>query len=100
MKNALHTSCDACGDILEGRKGTAEMYKDNISIKGSICLTTYDPETHWADYTYALEKAFSGTTMMHFCNAACLTDYLQTRKILRAQYKLEKADMGYGDYKA
>jgi hypothetical protein len=95
MQNGLVVVCDMCGEILEGRKGTAEMHKDNIGIKGMVCLTTYDKETNWTDYTYALDKQHAPTTFLNFCadpKKNCLLDFLIAKKVLRQQYQRDKAE--------
>ncbi len=92
MQNRLHTSCDFCAEILEGKSGTAEMRKEYISVRGSLMLKTYDEDTHHPFYTYAADKQ-NAMTPMHFCaKKSCLVDFLEARKFQREDYLRTKRD--------
>src|ERR1700743_829686 len=69
--------CDMCGDILTGRKGTAEINKRFISISGQVMVDDYDDELGRGPYFRGSPAKFA--TML-FCDAGCLEAYIGMRE--------------------
>lgn len=78
MQNALYVMCDACGKIVQGKQGTADIKEPFISLRGSLCYQEfYDNSYH---YFYGTQKG--DLTFLHFCNGDCVDTYLSAKKEL------------------
>lgn len=89
MQNSLYTACDSCAEVLEGKKGTAQMRKNYLSIKGSVCLYVYNTEIERYDFHYGQPK--DTTESLHFCNGACFDSYMEAKKVIHQSFKSSKS---------
>jgi hypothetical protein len=69
-------TCDACGKVLQGRKGLAEVHETYLSIKGSMTLQRWDDVTHKPDFIYLSESQFEP---MCFCNTMCIKAFAEAK---------------------
>lgn len=96
MQNRIYTACDNCATVLDGLHKAAKVKKSYLTIKGTICLKSYDKQ-NTEHYTYALFKDEAALTYLHFCNGTCLDEYMQGRLILKAKYHSDH-DLPFVDY--
>lgn len=90
MNNGVATVCDACFKPLDGINGTEKVKKQYLSIRGTICLKTYDIN-RIEHYTWGNpNKEEALRTFLHFCNGKCLDDYMAMRVTLKAEYHQNK----------
>jgi len=73
--------CDMCGEILSGKKGTASIEKEYISIRGTLTIQDVDEVTKRKIFTYTSR---SEQDTMTFCNYKCMGAYIDMRKKLNA----------------
>ena len=69
--------CDMCGDVLCGRKGTAEVNKRFISITGQVMVDDYDDELARRTYFHVSPAKFA---VMTFCDTRCFDAYIEMRE--------------------
>lgn len=70
-------ACNQCGDIVQGRVGTALINKDHFYIKGLASYNTYDDQTHRFDITY-LTRGHDNELI--FCSLNCIQSYVEIRQ--------------------
>jgi hypothetical protein len=80
--------CDHCGEILYGRKGTADITKNYIQVLGSSAYEKWDEYAKKYYYRFLFPTAHEP---MAFCDIKCLTLYMQMR-LEQAKNFLEKGD--------
>ena len=69
--------CDACGEILNGKKGNERVLKNCIEIKGQVLSHDVDPESGWREHTFISPTA---TSDLAFCNVDCFDAYITMQK--------------------
>lgn len=78
MQNLLYTACDSCAEILEGKKGTAQIRQSYITLKGSLCLYEWNEEKQSYQFTYSQKK--SDIQRLDFCNFKHMAEYMEARR--------------------
>ena len=68
--------CDHCGEVLWGRKGTADIKKDYIQLQGSMALEKWDLNSAKYCWKFLLPTAHE---QLAFCDLKCFLMYMQTR---------------------
>lgn len=68
--------CDHCGEVLWGRKGTANITKDYLQLQGSSALEKWDEHTGKYQWKFLLPTS---REQLAFCDLKCMTLYMQMR---------------------
>lgn len=79
MAKNINYSCDACGTVLWGRKGTAYIKKSSLQINGQIVQQAVDPNTEYEEVIFLTRTP---NERLSFCDINCLGDYIETEKQL------------------
>lgn len=69
--------CDMCGEVLCGRKGTAEVKKRFLSINGQVLVDDWDDELERRTYFHVSPAKFA---TMIFCGIRCFEAYVEMRE--------------------
>lgn len=73
MARGANTTCDACGEVIFGRKGIAWIETDYLSFKGTFTMQL--PKE--SDYIYVTNNP---TDEHHFCNVTCLSNFITFKR--------------------
>ncbi len=72
-------TCDMCGEVLCGRKGTAEVKRRFLSISGQVTVEDWDFELERRTYFHVSPEKFAS---MMFCDMHCFEAYVDMREDL------------------
>jgi hypothetical protein len=78
-----NSTCDACGEVVFGKKGIAWVEKEHITIKGRMSIQMPADQ----DYLFITKDP---ETEMHFCDLKCLTDYVTFRRATHLKHREER----------
>ena len=92
MYNGLITACDACGKVLRGRVGTAEMHHRFVEVSGTmdICVKNFDTKESKDTFVYCTDKIRKDR--LHFCaerNSTCFYDWCEIKEKMYLDKRLE-----------
>ncbi len=69
--------CDMCGNVLMGRKGTAEVKRRFLTISGQVTVDDWDVDLERRTYFHVTPSKFATMT---FCDMECLGSYMEMRE--------------------
>lgn len=100
MYNSIFTACDVCATVVDGKVGTADIMKTYLTVKGNILYNVVSKERDQKqEYRQYWAKRRDDTADLHFCNATCLQNYLEAKKVLVDQIKSSNKDKElFGSY--
>lgn len=89
-------ACNQCGEVVQGRVGTADIDKPHFYIKGLASYNTYDDQTRRFEITY-LTRGHDNELI--FCSLICIQSYVETRQQFVKDFRSRNQEAGQVDGK-